>query len=89
MPNLQINNDQDDEVEEEEKPKKKKSDEDDEEEEEEEEEEEQKYEEHDELIRQEFLVDTTKTVGQVLQETGITVDSFVRFEVGQELEEED
>ena len=41
------------------------------------------------MIHQEFLLDITQTVGQVLTENGVEVLDFARFECGEELKEEE
>lgn len=40
------------------------------------------------LIFQEFLMDESKTAGQYIAESSVTVADFVRFECGEELSEE-
>ncbi len=41
---------------------------------------------HEELVRQDFLLDPEVKVGRVLLNTGIRVVDFVRYEVGQDLD---
>ena len=43
---------------------------------------------HEDMVHQDFLPDPSLKVGQVMLETGISAKEFVRFEVGQNLEEE-
>ncbi len=41
---------------------------------------------HEELIRQDFVLNPEVKVGRVLLDTGIRVKDFVRYEVGEELD---
>lgn len=41
------------------------------------------------LLEQEYVKDTDKTVGQLLKETGIEVNSFTRYELGEGIEKKD
>ncbi|MEJ6951515.1 translation elongation factor Ts [Natronospora cellulosivora (SeqCode)] len=41
------------------------------------------------LLEQEFVRDTDKTVGQVLKETGIDINQFKRFELGEGIEKKE
>ena len=43
----------------------------------------------DTLIHQDFLSDQERTVGEVLQETGIEIKDFLRYELGQEINNEE
>lgn len=45
------------------------------------------YGDHEDLVHQAFLLDPSMKVGHVMKETGIFVKDFVRFEVGQDLDD--
>ncbi len=44
---------------------------------------------HEELIHQDFLLNSDLKVGQILLDTGIRVKAFARFQLGQDLGDED
>lgn len=40
------------------------------------------------LIGQNFIIDPNKTVGQILKENNASINSFVRFEIGENIDNE-